>query len=405
VKGSDFRPWFHRAFELFTGVPKEKKYDLNDYEINRPTKVNSRKRKGLDEKVDYGDPFKFLQERIKETGVESSSVSTEDTKIEERVDAYLASGDFHKATMKRSTGFDDHLLEVYLVGRPERDKEEDFTNFVRGTAFFEKDGLDRMDTPCNELFSSFSEFKPFKHDTSFFGELKAKFDIHIQYFRAERGYDTDNDITVCLGTGDKKGHSLKEMRWTGFANDDDQKRIMNKNRKLFGIEDMKSANGDWRPYLHRIVEVWAGTPLPNRHDPAIYSPNGSTRELEQVVNSTVDLLFTGSERSQIEEKLKQAKLNMRKGWASVPRLSLGAIKLPTPGQNNALDDDFVIDAAPFFVEYMSTLGVMDAKEAEAIMAQRLTNYFIHKAGFQLNRSRAESLVNALNGSELVQRIA
>jgi hypothetical protein len=114
-----------------------------------------------------------------------------------------------------------------------------------------------------------------------------------------------------------------------------------------------------------------------------------------MVNTALETLFTGEERTALEGKLETAKLRMRKGWASVPKLSLGAVSLPSPGQKNVRDDKFVTEAAPLFVEYMSTLGVMTEQEAEELMARKLTNYFIHNGGFQVNRDTAREIVGQL----------
>ena len=143
-----------------------------------------------------------------------------------------------------------------------------------------------------------------------------------------------------------------------------------------------------------MLELQFGIPKKNWHDPAMYAYNADS-ETDAVITSTVDLLFAGSEREALEEKIEQAKLTMRQGWASVPRLSLGAIKLPTPGQQDISKDKFVVEAAPFFVEYMAALNVMEQDEAERVVAQKLENYFVHETDFQKGRDIAGSVVQEL----------
>ena len=151
-----------------------------------------------------------------------------------------------------------------------------------------------------------------------------------------------------------------------------------------------------------MLELQFGIPKKNWHDPAMYAYNADS-ETDAVITSTVDLLFAGSEREALEEKIEQAKLTMRQGWASVPRLSLGAIKLPTPGQQDISKDKFVVDAAPFFVEYMAALNVMEQDEAERVVAQKLENYFVHETDFQKGRDVAGEIVSELKDKQQGQQ--
>ncbi len=118
-------------------------------------------------------------------------------------------------------------------------------------------------------------------------------------------------------------------------------------------------------------------------------------ELTKLVDTVIPILFAGNEREQLQKKIEQAKLQMRGCWASVPKLNLGTIKIPAPGQRDINTDAFVTEATPYFIEYISSLGVMSASEAEELAEQKLINYFVHKGGFQLNRENATRIVSGL----------
>ena len=379
---NDFRPYFRRAIEIFAGRDNSELHNPSVYTDGQTIRLNSNDGSNLEERADFGDPLDFMREKSKELGIRLSLGNEKfDGKSYGWTDIFIHTGDL----VNRGIDNGDVGINI-LMKRKNEVRKGDRPDRLNSREILE--GKDKYS--FNLKTGRLEDFE--LND----GELEFQFG----YVRShEDGYDGYDDVYVCV-VKDKNGGRFSHLE---FGNPKSNRF----GRKLIDAKQLEklSTPGDFRPYMHRIFEVWSGTPKEDWHNPLIYSQNGNIRELEQVIDSTVDLLFTGSERTEIEDKLKQAKLSMRKGWASVPRLSLGAVKLPTPGQNNALNDDFVTEAAPLFVEYMSTLGVMDAQEAEAIMAQRLTNYFIHKAGFQLNRSRAESLVDSLNGRELVQKIA
>lgn len=162
---------------------------------------------------------------------------------------------------------------------------------------------------------------------------------------------------------------------------------------------------DFRPYFARTVEIFSGIPRGKWHNPRFYTENLRDDSIE-IKNNILELLFSAEERKNLESKLEGARLNMRDGWMSVPRLSLGAIKLPTPGMKDIQRDEFVTKAAPLFVEYLSDMGLMEKKEAQKLMLRKLLNYFIHKSGFQLNSEIAMNIVKRLKGEDiLVQKIA
>jgi hypothetical protein len=156
------------------------------------------------------------------------------------------------------------------------------------------------------------------------------------------------------------------------------------------------SNTDFRPYVHRALELYAGlvkAPREKWHDPSIYSNDQD--KLEKIIDVSIPILFSGEELGQIERQIEEARLRMRNMYVSVPRLSLGNIVLPNPGQKDISQDDFVMQGAPLLVEYLSSLGIMPAVKAEEVVTRRLENYFVHRTGFQLSRERAIAIIDSL----------
>ncbi len=116
------------------------------------------------------------------------------------------------------------------------------------------------------------------------------------------------------------------------------------------------------------------------------------------LNPTLEALFEGTELASMKEKIRTSKLKMRDGWASVPRLSLGAIKIPEPGKKKVMDDEFVLNGALYLVECLDSLGVMSRKEAEDLAKRKLENYFVNQAGGQMSRERMMKIVSGLKES-------
>ena len=126
---------------------------------------------------------------------------------------------------------------------------------------------------------------------------------------------------------------------------------------------------------------------------------------EKIVAPSIEMLFAGDERKELQQKIEQARLRLGDTWSSVPRLSLGAIRLPNPVQNDISQDEFVREAAPYLIEYLGAMGIMTPEESEKVVGQKLINYFVHQAGFQLNKDRASNIVDNLRkGSKDIKEL-
>ncbi|GEM_PF-3082843 len=155
--------------------------------------------------------------------------------------------------------------------------------------------------------------------------------------------------------------------------------------------------GDFRPYIQRMLELYADMPKKEWHDPALYGKPRSRHSspnpvLDPTVLVTIATLFTGDERETLEKRVHEAQLKLRGSWQSVPRLNLGQTILPAPGQRHIRDDEFVVRGSTYLVEQLTSLGIMKRKEAEKLVARKLEHYLVHRSGFQLSRERARTIL-------------
>ncbi len=134
-------------------------------------------------------------------------------------------------------------------------------------------------------------------------------------------------------------------------------------------------------------------------NPILYGPKRNREiELDESTKTALDILFSGDEREDYQERLKQAQLRVGSGWTSVPRLNLGAIRIPNPARKDVMDDVFVTDAATYLIELFGKTEIMSNEEAEKLMETRLTNYFVHNTKYQHSRQNAKRIVSTLNQS-------
>ena len=129
------------------------------------------------------------------------------------------------------------------------------------------------------------------------------------------------------------------------------------------------------------------------HDPSWY---GYGKKDDSLIGDTIGLLFTADEVEGLEKRIANAKLNVRKGWISVPKLNLGTTKLPTLGQKRICDDELVMKGSTLLIEELSKLNVMTKTEAEELISRKLIRYFLHERGFQLSKDRALGILGSLN---------
>lgn len=228
------------------------------------------------------------------------------------------------------------------------------------------------------------EFDPRKESFEVLGDLKKdlELEIYMSHWRPKTHYEDCYFINIAPNSNERCVVSISSN-----VNSSSRKAAPNIFRGINGL-----LKQDFRPYIARVFEAWC-LPEEDWQDPSFYL--NENKDVEKFLDTTVETFFTGEERQRIERQINDARLKMRGTWLSIPRLNLGAIKLPTPGQRDITTDQFVVEAVPYVVEYLSTLGIMSHEEAERTLSQKLTNYFFHNTGFQLSRDRAKSIVDSL----------
>lgn len=160
--------------------------------------------------------------------------------------------------------------------------------------------------------------------------------------------------------------------------------------KAIQLKDYSSK--DFRPYLLRAMEVFQGIKIKNFHDPNIWSledPQQVLAEEDSIVNA-MNVFFTPSERSELEQRMQNANLSLGK-WASIPRLSVGSTELPVPGIREMNPEDYLMQGGLLLLENLKAMGMITREEA----VQKFSNVVIHRLGFQKNVQRARQVVSAL----------
>jgi hypothetical protein len=397
-KTKDFRPYLHRILEMYAEVPKHKFHDpvevYGDEHAKRLRRVMEKtivpaEPKDTTLKSDYRtvDPLEFIRGVAKDLGEKLEFEEIERCSSDESARHAGGNHFFHADSTKgEAENFPHHVLWIWFEKFSYR-KENDFLKYL--------DNKNRIEG------KTFSEFSLDSSSLTDFGKFLPDMNFRFCYINNKPFVGPGSDdlgIDIFWNDGfSKKG----EVIWQGEGNGD-------KELYHYGFDTInkKVDPRDFRPYLHRMLELYFEIPRRDWHNPAIYSDNGNnSQQLEKIVDSTIDLLFTGKEKDLLTAEIEKARLNMRKGWASIPRLSLGAIALPTPGQRNISHDEFVVNGSTYLVEYLSQLGIMESDRAEEMAAQKLVNYFIHRSGFQISQERAREIVQKLNDKELAVQVA
>ncbi|MEN9626201.1 MAG: hypothetical protein RL557_529, partial [archaeon] len=355
---TDFRPYFHRAFELYKGIPKSQWHDPQMYTMKKKFPAEPKDTLSLTSPAgDFRtlDPLEFTREKAKEMGIKFRAKEKTFQGNEYCQGDYFVDMDVTQRELS-----DGGSIRLRLLMKKNEDiKNSRNLDYLEGRIIRYDDGN----------YHSFNLKKGKLSDFTVYS-IPLRFEVGIMRTHDD-GYGGDEDLYLCTLMNKNGEFGFSHVEY-GNGNKED---------KIFGrnfidaaeIESFQKRHPehaqDFRPWIHRVLETYKGVPRSEWHDPSLYVPNTTSPQLESVVNNTLDILFTGEERAALQNNLETAKLNMRKSWASIPRLSLGAIKLPTPGQRSIERDEFVMNAAPFFVEYLSSLGVMESDEAERLMAQ------------------------------------
>ena len=222
---------------------------------------------------------------------------------------------------------------------------------------------------------------------SFFGDYSRNMIMdlclweNVEYARDGRTVMGDETLSLAIDQPSPGVFSLSNLNNRKF-NDGDVRTI---ERDVGGNVRLAKGVYDYRTFVHRMLEHFAGVPKEKWHDSKVYSENNGL----STIASYVKMLFPESEAAELA---KQMKLRMQGGFGSVPRLSLGIKQLPNPGTDLA---GYIANGAPLLVEYLHQLGIMSPAEARDMVAKRVTNYIMHQTSFQRSPQEARQIIQAL----------
>jgi len=336
------------------------------------------------------DPLLFIWKNGKQLGID-----------------FKFGNDFKPKLKKHKVGdmeYPSFMVLSFHKGNPKDDKSLHLELFFKDPSV--EDGYfgdpKNMPKELAPLIAEFSFDRAFKQGLGYFGEYQKYTGVWFSYNRFRQfKYESQAYFDILPNFSLNGEFNFTELNLNNmntdrvYDKDIDEQEVM---RKAFD-DIASSTKTDFRPYVHRALELYAEVPQEKYHDPRLYqrfdTQINEQRQIEQVSDLTIETLFTGEEREVLEKQMKDARLNMRNGYASVPRLCLGNIVMPNPGMKSVERDEFVANAAPLLVEYLHTLGVMTPVQAEEVVTRKLENYFVHKAGFQLSRGRAIEVIGSL----------
>ena len=297
--------------------------------------------------ADYGDPLEYIREVSKQLGFSWSGAEVHTEEPSGRPFFRVSKG---ANSVNPEYGTHDEHIEI------------DFLYLGN------EDGLARFVGSRKR-----ANFNPLTGVMDDLGDHKNKIEIGIRYSnrRMPKEKEGFNNISLFLGAN-TNGNSIlyvKPQFYTEFFYPGRTLLSERFRKRLPEFSDLESADrkGDFRPYIHRFLEMLTQVPRDEWHDPKIYAEGVSgglpQTGLEAIINPVIGVLFSNGEREQLEKQIGEAQLKMRKGWMSIPRLNLGTIQLPEPGMKSLEKDEFVTSAAPYLVEYLHKLGVMSREQA------------------------------------------
>lgn len=212
--------------------------------------------------------------------------------------------------------------------------------------------------------------------------------------RCSFGKQSLTDIGVKLGDSDLDEDIFLDLTYDILNPKEEYSIAISKREgrwKISTYNNSRATFNDFATPITRLINCF----LKGKECPEFTTLESNAAPLERVVS----VLFTDVEAADINARLRGGSM------PSVPRLSIGPTKIPSPGQKNVEDDELVINGAPLLVERLSSLGVMKPNEAEALVARKLENYFVHNSGFQLSREKALEILEKLRGTKAEVRCA
>jgi hypothetical protein len=133
---------------------------------------------------------------------------------------------------------------------------------------------------------------------------------------------------------------------------------------------------DFRPYLHRLLEICNKTPKKSWHSPDIYMKKPSDDRMaiaKQLLPPEIFERFCG-----------------KNAWPSIPTMNIGVVKMPSTGMKL---EDKMVEETPYLIEQLAQLGIMRIDEAEEFVTSRLITHFLQR--FQTDKKEFKAFVNKI----------
>lgn len=157
---------------------------------------------------------------------------------------------------------------------------------------------------------------------------------------------------------------------------------------MSSFEDISYHTNDFKPYLHRLIELYSDVPKEKWASPLTHLDEEEAYKI--FVNKGIDFLFG---EDSISSQLK-ASLNLRQGVISVPRLNLGCVILN--GVNNGTHAiDSAIASMPYIAEALHLYCNMTQQEAQDAVEKRLAHHLLHNTDVQISYQAAIHARDAL----------
>lgn len=182
---------------------------------------------------------------------------------------------------------------------------------------------------------------------------------------------------------------------------------------------------DYRPFVHRMVEMLASVPKEQWHNPAIYTQTTEQTAGQSTVQSAYSLtaqlmentnaacydtdiilanLFSGDELVRMQKLIKKTSLTarnltVRNGLLSIPKLCLGVKILAKNGNSKSdISAQDVINGSAYLIELLSLSADAEIRtiDAENRITRALMNYIFNNTDVQTNVHSAEMIVNQLH---------
>ncbi len=351
-EGDDYRPHLHRLLEVFAGVDERTWHDPRIYarpSVSPAIEITS-------DTPRFPIRKQTIDERIAELEVEMEMPW-------EKIVGHHFSDYYMFSTRQRELGCHLHPTSLIKIGEPHG-----------------RVGIDYYDVRSGKVVGSTRSINSEVNES----DIKSTFNRLVR--------DNLNRIDVeqvakHLGCSKQTLIHYGEEAFPGFPSE-----IGRFEKVLHALDVVPLYLYQPEQLTTAFIQQHLALPAPSKAlPPPVSTPTISTQE---VLSSTIDTLFVGNEAAALKKDLQQAKLFVGQ-WASIPRLNLGMVQMPTPGMKKSPEDDFLLMGGMLLVENLTAMQIKTREEAEELILRKLMHHYVHNEGFQLSREKAVEIIDRL----------